>query len=227
MNRRCWLKSLFFPKRCMLCRCFLPEDAGDLCPDCLAEAPRYPFSASNPPPSGKNHLHFLDSFTAIWYYEEDIRRAIHRYKFRRATHLAPKFGRQLADQLRDQGPWDYDLLTWVPVSAQRKRRRGYDQCQLLAEFVGAELGREPVRLLKKIRNTPAQSGISLPAERRANVLGAFCVCEEADIRGKRILLLDDVYTTGATAEECARVLLTAGAGEVHCAVIAAVRNRKK
>ena len=69
--------------------------------------------------------------------------------------------------------------------------------------------------------------VEMDSERKANVLGAYRLVRDTDIRGKRILILDDVFTTGATTEECARVLLSAGAKEVHCAAIAAVHYRKK
>ena len=83
-----------------------------------------------------------------------------------------------------------------------------------------ELGITPCKTLRKFRNTPPQSGIKNIYRRRANVLGAYKPVSPENIRGKRILLLDDIITTGATASECARVLLTAGAKEVYCAAIA-------
>ena len=99
--------------------------------------------------------------------------------------------------------------------------------QLLARAVGRELGMEPVRLLKKIRNNRPQSGISGQAERRANVLGAYRLTDAGAVAGKRILLLDDVITTGSTAGECARVLLTGGASQVHFGAVAAARHHDK
>ena len=86
---------------------------------------------------------------------------------------------------------------------------------------------EPVRLLRKKRNNPPQSGITGQAERRANVLGVYGVTDADALKGKRILLLDDIITTGATAGECARMLLTAGAEEVHCGAVAVTRPRRK
>ena len=84
----------------------------------------------------------------------------------------------------------------------------------------------PLGTLKKVRHNRSQSGITGQAKRRANVLGAYkAVCPQ-EISGKRILLLDDVITTGATAGECARVLLTAGAKEVHCGCIAAATHHE-
>jgi ComF family protein len=122
---------------------------------------------------------------------------------------------------------DFDILTWVPVSPLRRFKRGYDQVELLARALGRELGTEPIRLLRKTRNAPPQSGISGEAARRANVLGAYRVTDPQAIRDKRILLLDDVITTGATASECARTLLTAKAKQVNCAAVARRHENKK
>ena len=131
---------------------------------------------------------------------------------------------QLLRKLLQEQPDGFDCITWVPVSRLRKFRRGYDQVELLAKAVGQELGMEPVPLLKKVRNNRQQSRITGSAERRANVLGVYRITDPEAVRSKRIVLLDDILTTGATAGECARVLLTAGAKEVHCAVIAAARK---
>ena len=116
---------------------------------------------------------------------------------------------------------DYDILTWVPVSPQRRWKRGYDQVELIARAVGRELDMTPVSALKKIRHNRPQSGITGAEKRKANVLGAYrAVCPEK-IAGKRVLLLDDILTTGATMSEAARILKTAGAKEVHGAAVAA------
>lgn len=209
-----WLLELLFPQKCILCRRVLRGGETDLCRKCRAEQELW----GNP----KRKPQFLDSITAVWYYEGSVRRAILRYKFYRARYLAAGFGRNLAMRLQ-QRDWEYDILTWVPVSRLRRLTRGYDQVELLAKAVGKELGVAPVPTLKKIRHNRRQSGIHSEAERKANVLGAYRVLSPGEIRGKRILLLDDVLTTGATSGECARMLLTAGAKEVHCAVIAARR----
>ena len=129
-------------------------------------------------------------------------------------------------KLMTEYPEGFDVLTWVPVSRVRKFTRGYDQVELLAEAVGKELGLEPVRTLRKLQNNPPQSGISGIEKRRANVLGIYRIENPEQVAGKRVLLLDDILTTGATAGECARVLLTAGAREVHCGCIAVAKKRK-
>ena len=150
----------------------------------------------------------------------DVRRSIHRYKFGGARHYAEVYGRLLAMRIQRDLP-GADVLTWVPVSRRRKRERGYDQVELLADAVSSELGIQKEALLEKFRDNRANSGLKTPAERRANVLGVYKVPEGAEVRGKRVLLLDDIVTTGATASECARVLLTAGAREVIFAAVAA------
>lgn len=220
-----WLRELIFPRRCMLCRGFLTKDETDLCHHCRSEAPVYPFGAFNPPKNGKINTHFLDSFTAVWYYEEDVRRSILRYKFNRAVYLAPKFGALLAMKLLQQGPEPFDILTWVPVSRVRRFQRGYDQCRLLAKYVGRELDQPAVRTLRKKRNVPPQSSLATAAERKANILGAYEIKSGIDLRGKTVILIDDIFTTGSTMNECARMLLSAGAKEVHGAAIAVVRKK--
>ena len=205
--------SLLFPAKCVLCGRVLKGAETDLCHTCRVEAAWCPVS--------KQKRSFLDSWVAIWYYEGYSRQSILRYKFRRARHYAPAYGRLLAMKLTEEYPAGFDLLTWVPISPLRKFSRGYDQVELLAKAVGQELGMEPVRTLRKIRHNHPQAQISGIAERRANVLGVYRAVKDVDLRDKRILLLDDVITTGATAGECARVLLTAGAKEVHCGCVAA------
>ena len=122
---------------------------------------------------------------------------------------------------------DFDVLTWVPISARRQWQRGYDQGEQLALAVGKELGVSPVKCLKKHRNNRPQAELGDASQRRANVLGVYRCIRPELVRGKRVLLLDDVITTGATAGECARVLLTAGAKAVLCATVAAASHKRK
>jgi ComF family protein len=213
------LADLLFPPKCVLCRKVLEENETDLCRNCWVEALECPILPAK--------FSFLDSWTAIWYYEDPARSSILRYKFSNARYYALCYGRLLAMKLQERFPEGFDCITWVPVSRLRRFRRGYDQVELLAKAVGKELGQKPVRLLKKIRNNPPQSGISGQAERRANVLGAYRITDATAVAGKRILLLDDVITTGATAGECARVLLTAGVSQVHLGAVAAARHHEK
>ena len=212
------LADLLFPPKCILCRRVLDSGEVDLCPDCRTD--------SEERPNGKLKLSFIDSWSTLWYYEDNVRSSLHRYKFRNARSYASVYGRLLAMKLQKEFAGAFDILTWVPVSPKRRWERGYDQVELLAMAVGCELGITPVCTLQKIRDNPPQSGITGYAQRKANVLGVYKAVEPAALHGKRVLLLDDIITTGATSGECARVLLTAGAKEVICAAIAAAPNEK-
>jgi ComF family protein len=212
------LYALIFPPKCILCRKILPKDELDLCHDCRSDTPVL---------SGVNlKLPHLAQWTSLWYYEGNVRASILRYKFYGARSYSEAYGRLLAMKLLTDNT-RFDILTWVPISNLRKWRRGYDQVELLARSVGQELGVAPQRCLKKIRHNRPQSGVGDAAARRANALGAYQCIDPACVRGKRVLLLDDVLTTGATAGECARVLLTAGAKEVICATVAVASHQRK
>lgn len=211
--------SLLFPRKCLLCGKILTKNELDLCRECRVHGPEHPASKIRHP--------YLDSWLAMWYYENNVRRSLLRYKFYGKRSFAQGYGRLLAMRLLQERDGQYDLIAWVPISWRRRLSRGYDQVELLAKAVGRELGMEPVRCLRKCRHNPPQSGIKGKAERRANVLGVYEPVDPERFRGRRVLLLDDILTTGATMEECARVLLTAGATEIHAVAIAAARNDKK
>jgi ComF family protein len=118
-----------------------------------------------------------------------------------------------------------DVITWVPLSKKRKRTRGYDQAQLLAKDLASWIQVPYSCLLVKKRNAAPQSGSGGREERKANIRDAYRIKDGADIRGKTILLIDDIVTTGATLEECAAVLSSAGAACVKALTIA--RTEKK
>lgn len=213
------IAKLLFPPKCILCRKLLQDQETDICRECRTEI--------SDCVKAKRSIPFLESWAALWYYEGRVRASLLRYKFSGHRAYAAAYGRLLAMKIAREHPEGFDVLTWVPVSALRRLRRGYDQVELLARAVASELGCSAVPTLKKIRNNPPQSCITGDAQRRANVLGVYKAMEPDRFRGKRVLLLDDIVTTGATVSEAARVLLTAGAREVHCAAIAAVSQQKK
>lgn len=161
----------------------------------------------------------------MWYYSDDVKKSIRRFKFYGSRHYGPAYGRLLGMKILKDYPDGFDLITWVPVGFFRKLRRGYDQSRILADFTAEELGFDVTPLLKKVHNNPPQSSIRDAAKRRANVLGVYQVIDTSAISGKRILLLDDVITSGATCSECAKILALAGAKEVSCAAIAAATQK--
>ena len=210
---------LFFPPKCVLCRKVLKAQETDLCHKCRADLPEYRGS--------KFKLSFIAQWTGLWYYKENVRLSILRYKFYGRRSYASTYGRLLAMKLLKEGWDDTDVLTWAPISRLRKFRRGYDQVELFAQVVAEELGMELTPTLRKIRHTKPQSTMGDASHRRANILGAYEVIDSALFRDKRVLLLDDIVTTGTTASECARMLLTAGAKEVKLATLAVASHEKQ
>lgn len=208
-----WITALLFPEKCVLCGKILGRGEQDLCRTCRVDMPECPISRIKHP--------FLDSWLAVWYYEGKVRRSILRYKFHGKRHYAAAYARLLAMRLLREERADADVITWIPVSEKRLRKRGFDQVELIARKLSEELEIPAQPLLWKRRDNPPQSRITGRAERRANVLGAYEAIHLEQLENKRVLLLDDVLTTGSTAEECGRVLLTAGAREVHFAAVAA------
>lgn len=205
--------QLLFPPKCILCKSLLQKNETDLCHHCRTHAPEIIRT--------KRSIPFIAQWTAVWYYKENVRKSIHRYKFGNARSYAGAYARQLAVKLEAEDLCNrFDIVTWVPTSPLRRFTRGYDQAELLARALGKELNYSLMPVLKRIRHTPPQSSLRDPAARRANIHGVYKTCSSA-VAGKRILLLDDVLTTGATASECARTLLIAGAKEITFAAIAA------
>ena len=213
-----WITSLLYPPKCVLCRRLLTKDETDLCHTCRAEAPV--FKKTN------KSFSFIAGWTAVWYYMDNVRKSILRYKFSNARNYAGFYGKMIALRLLEE-EIEFDVLTWVPTGFIRKLRRGYDQAALLAEAVGKELSIPAIRTLHKIRQVAPQSRLKEAAHRKANILGAYKPVGQNVCGGKRILLIDDIVTTGSTANECARILKMAGATEIYLAAIAAAPQLKK
>lgn len=217
LTQRIW--ELLFPPKCILCRGILSREELDLCRGCREDMPRFV--------KRRDKLRFVADFTAVWYYEDKVRRSLLRYKFRNARHYSQGYGRMLAMRISQDLPEDMDLVTWVPIGPKRLRQRGYDQVELLAQAVSQELEIPAQRLLVKKRDNRPQSSLKTTEARRANVLGMYEIRDGEAAVGKNILLLDDIITTGATASECARMLQGAQAKNVYCAAVAAGRNQKQ
>jgi len=169
---------------------------------------------------GRQDGEAFDFCVSPLYYTGVVRRSILRYKFRGASQYADVYGKFLAGCIRENPDIEYDIISWVPLSDKRERSRGYDQAMLLALATALELDDVAVETLKKPRDVQAQSELGGKAERSANISGAYVVPDPEIISGKRVLLVDDVVTTCSTLDECARVLLSAGASGVLCAALA-------
>ena len=191
-----------------LCSCcgipFATENGSDHpCGDCLQHPP--PFAAAR----------------AAFVYDGTLRDLIHRFKYRHQVRLRRPLGQLMASELAEPvTAWQPDLIVPVPLHPRRLRERGFNQAILLGTFLAREWHIPLARTaLDRIRWTVPQIELD-HHERAANVRGAFAVRKPAAVAGKRILLLDDVLTTGSTATECARVLGKAKAAEVFVGAVA-------
>ena len=208
--------DFFFPPRCAFCGAILEKSGDGVCETCRKTLPCTA--------DVKRSCDFVRAYTAPFYYEEPVRQGVLTYKFGNTPARGKVFGRMLGEDLQSRGVDDFDLISWVPLSAKRYRRRGYDQAQILAEAAAEVLGTKAVPLLRKSRDVSPQSRLHSPEERRANISGCYVVRSADSVRGKNILLIDDIITTGSTLSECARMLLTAGAKSVRGAALACHRE---
>jgi len=234
--------DLLFPPFCPLCRARLDEGRRDpLCGPCWDGLERLPppycrtcgrpfpaFEGGRPvegspcEPCRRRRPPFGYARAAA-VYGERVREAVHALKFEGKTALA----RPLGDLLAEAGSamlavGAVDCLVPVPLHPSREAERGFNQSVLLANRVGRRWG-VPVEPRALRRRRPTLSQTDLDAERRrANVRGAFTLSRSAAVEGRHVLLIDDVFTTGATVAECARVLLEAGASAVGVLTLARV-----
>ena len=158
---------------------------------------------------------------ALGTYESSLQESIHRWKYEGKTYLTPFFAKWMAEGLsRYWGPGSFDLLIPVPLHRQRLRERGFNQVLLLVKEMSFRTG-IPYRktMLQKKKPTIPQVTLSGP-EREKGLRGAFDVIGKEELVGKSILLVDDVYTTGATVNECSKVLRRGGAKRVDVLTLA-------
>ena len=213
------LLDLIFPPKCVFCKKLLHKGEDGICARCQEHLP---WCVG---PEAEQTMEFISLCASPLWYQDEVRESFHRYKFKGSRGYAKVYGRLMAQCVQDHLVGRYDLITWVPLSEQRRKARGYDQAMLLAEAAALELGDVAAETLTKVRDTSAQSGLGKDdSARRANVLGAYRPADPELIAGRRILLIDDVVTTGSTLSECARTLRTAGAADVVCVTLASARK---
>ncbi|MBQ4516004.1 MAG: ComF family protein [Clostridia bacterium] len=226
------LLNFFFPSRCVLCDRVV-RDKKSVCPDChekltLLSEVRTCKKCSHPVPEGAvfcdvclTHPHYFTACFAAAIYKKELRRSIIKFKF----YKRPDLHRGLAGLiLMRLAKFDllpkFDAVIGVPLSEKRLEERGYEQAVLIAKVIAKELGVKLLKkCIKKIKDVPAQSKLSY-AKRQQNLRGAFEITNYKKVKGKVILLVDDIYTTGATVDEISKILLEAGAKEVYVATVA-------
>lgn len=208
--------DFFFPRRCPFCGA--PAGKDLLCEKCRHSLP---FTDEHALQTGT-----FGNCAAPLYYEDRVRDAILQFKFKGKLGGLSCFGMLMAQCAAEQYSGAFDAITWVPVSKKRLKKRGYDQTRYLTAALCVDWHVAPIETLRKVVDNPPQSSLESAEQRRANVLGVYEAVNTEQFCGKRLLLVDDILTTGATLSECVRVLKEAGAAEVMCLTLAMSREKK-
>jgi|YNPNPStandDraft_1061719.scaffolds.fasta_scaffold00288_11 ComF family protein len=222
------LLDLLFPPRCIICRrpgtwlCVectphLPYITGPVCQHCGE-----PLSHGTVCRRCRQTPLRLEGIRSVLLYEGPVRDAVHRLKYRGGRTLAPPLGALMATAWQQQPP-EVDVIVPVPLHPRRLRQRGYNQAALLAREIGWRTGLAVnEEALCRTRATPPQMRLNAAA-RRQNIAGAFR-CPDGSRLPPRVLLVDDVCTTGATLEACADALRASGASLVWALTLARTRH---
>ena len=193
-----------WPLNCVCCG--RPNgDDGPVCEACLAKL-------EADVPTHAEALGELDRLASAHPYTGPAGAMVRTLKYRNAHCLASDMAREMCAAAQAAAFPQADAITWVPMHWRRRWARYFNQAEMLARCVSRACGIPARRLLKRTRSCKQQASLKGPAARFANVQGAFCA--RKSLEGQRILLIDDVYTTGATAQACTQALKQAGAGQV-------------
>ncbi|MEA4920708.1 MAG: ComF family protein [Clostridiaceae bacterium] len=208
--------DLLFPPKCTFCHELLQKDEKrvGICSHCMD-------LLEQNHEGGKLNGEFFDKGLYCFEYEGNIRKSLHRFKFGGRKEYAGIYARYLLKIAEEDKDFhDGDIITYVPTNRKNIRKRGYNHSALIAKEVSERMGIPLCECLKKTRDTSAMFGLK-PHERRANISGAIALdCAKEQIEGKRVIIIDDIFTTGATAGECSWVLKTAGAQKVFVLTVA-------
>lgn len=218
------LLELLFPSRCIFCGTYLE---GYICPKCIKKldfAKNYCIFCGTPLTSSENICYnckkeerIFDGLELLGYYKESWETLIFKFKFENKPYLAKilaHFGKEKIGS-RD---WKIDFITYVPMGRERELKRGYNQAEILAKFLGRELNIGVVNALILKRPILEQKALKYE-ERIENVKNAYGINPKVNLTGKNILLVDDVYTTGATLKECTKELKKGRAEKVFSFII--------
>ncbi len=214
--------SLLFPPRCGLCgRGSDRGAAGVLCPECrtglyLLRGPACavcgrPAASGEPCVTCRNARVAYERFRSAGLYEGRLKDCILAFKYEGRRPLARLLGGLLAEVITSSpDEWQFDCIVPVPLDRKRESERGFNQAAELARELGRLLRRRVVEGgLRRVRQVPPQTRLGR-AEREKNVAGVFEAARRRELAGKRVLLVDDVFTSGATVRECATALSKAG-----------------
>lgn len=220
-----WIIRFIYPKRCKYCKIVI-DVRREMCHTCENTLQRIDGEICNL--CGKSvsdcdcehKKHFYKAVCAPFYYEGAAGRAIRHLKFNSRPTISKTLAEDMAECFnRHYNGYDFDYCTFVPSAKEDIKKRGYNQAELLARDFCEITGLECESLLVKRFPTECQHNLT-GIERSGNLLGAIDLKSDVDIKDSRILLIDDIKTTGSTLNECAKVLRIGGAAEVFCLTVA-------
>lgn len=206
--------NLFYPMHCLGCNKQLEAQNGfNLCGRCIASIKQ------NAMPPFELETTFIKAYSACLY-EGTLKELIHCFKYKGRIALANIFAKLMIDYINENPEIaDVDIVTAVPLHKTRLRDREFNQSLILASRIAGAFDLPAENILEKTRKTGYQN--ELPKiERLTNLKDAFKARRDSGIKGKSILLIDDVMTTGATLDECAKTLISCGADNVICLTLA-------
>ncbi len=210
--------DLLFPPKCPFCQKILDDPRAPLCPGCQGKLPWLEGRA------GERRIDFADGCWSPLAYDGLVRSAVHHYKFHRVRALGDPLAVLMAQCLAGRLPQGADLICWAPLSKERFRQRGFNQAELLAREIGRMLSIPAEPLLEKVKDTGPQSDLEEESARRANARGAYALLPGVSLTDRRVVLVDDVVTTGSTLSELCALLRQAGAAEGYCLTLARARG---
>jgi competence protein ComFC len=233
------LLDFVYPQCCPVCKRPVSQDAKGICENCWSNLAVLPHSFCPYCKSFferedlvlKHDCLFLKRFEkrkimavrSLGTFDDYYKILIHRLKYNQKIPLGRRLAEKLGETVSSDGNFSScDLIIPVPLHRARKRERGFNQSEILAEGVSKVINVEFLKdVLKRMKNTKDQTHLNVQ-ERKENVEGAFVVTRPDEVISKRVILVDDVMTTGATLNECAKTLLEAGAERVYAVTLAVV-----
>lgn len=219
--------DILFPSRCAGCGRPVSSRTNFLCEDCTGAVPFLDRSCpvcSGPEPDGgtcaicSGRRWYLDSNITVASYDGVMKKLLHELKFGRVRKLHSYLGDLACAGLAGRGI-SADLITWVPMNPKKQRDRGFNQSELIARVMSKRTGIPCRSMLSERRGAGKQRELGL-RDRFINILGRYEAASGASLSGQSVLLVDDIFTTGATINECARQLRNAGARSVISLTIA-------
>ncbi len=228
------IKNLFFPPKCVFCQGVLPitHKIPNICKTCSDKIVKLPVKTCNicgkPKDVGYDKPYCMycagklpdsTSVISLFPYEPQVRSSVLRFKFGNKPYYAKTYAYYIYERLKAYGKdTSFDAIVPTPISLKRLFKRGYNQSYLLAKALSKYTNTPVIKALKKIKDTPPQSTLS-KEKRLSNLKGSIAISKKASVPPK-VLLLDDVYTTGTTASTCAKILRKNGAKQVMVSTIA-------